>query len=130
MIQLDRCGLFEEAINYIRMLEENMHQLKRKRDNLLAIQTGKTANENIEIKVTVKFYGREAIINITSQRRPRYMWRILEELEKHGLDVETSHLFSGESFVLLYYHVNLRGNIYHDPAQIQNSLESRLKLTY
>jgi len=73
MIQLDRCGLFEEAINYIRMLEENMHQLKRKRDNLLAIQTGKTANENIEIKVTVKFYGREAIINITSQRRPRYM---------------------------------------------------------
>lgn len=66
MIQLDRCGLFEEAINYIRMLEENMHQLKRKRDNLLAIQTGKTTNENIEIKVTVKFYGREAIINITT----------------------------------------------------------------
>jgi hypothetical protein len=93
------------------MVEENMHQLKRKRDNLLAIQTRKTTNENIEIKVTVKFYGREAIINITSQRRPRYMWRILEELEKHGLDVETSHIFSKESFVLLYYHVNLRGNI-------------------
>jgi hypothetical protein len=51
LIQLDRCGLFEETINYIRKLEENIHRLKRKRENLLAIQSGKTANENTEIKV-------------------------------------------------------------------------------
>lgn len=129
-VKLDRCRLLEEAINHIRKLEENRHQLKRKRDNLLGIQTGKKATEDKEIKVAVKFYGREAIINITSQRRPRYMWRILEELEKHGLDVETSHHFSGESSVLLYYHVKLIDNISHDPAQIQTSLECGLKLTY
>lgn len=45
MIQLDWCGLLEEAINHIRKVEENMHQLKRKRDNLLAIQSGKKATK-------------------------------------------------------------------------------------
>jgi len=51
MIQPDRCGLFEEAINYIRKIKENIHRLKRKRENLLAIQSGKTTNENTKIKV-------------------------------------------------------------------------------
>nr|ABR17595.1 unknown [Picea sitchensis] len=128
--KIDRCGLYEEAINYIRKLEEDLHQLQRRRDHLLAIQSGKTANENIDHKVTVEIYDREAIISITSQRRPRYMWRILEELETHGLDVETSQLFTGESFVLLYFHVNFRDDISQDPVQIQTSLECRLKLTY
>ena len=107
-----------------------MHHLKRKRESLLAIQSGETANENIEIKVTVNFYGREAIISITSERGPRRMWKILEELEKHGLDVETSQLFTAESFVLVFFHVNIRHNISQDPAQIQSSLECKLKLTY
>ena len=107
-----------------------MQQLKRKRDSLLAIQSGKTANENIEIKVAVEFYGREAIISITSQRGPRHMWRILEELEKHGLDVATEQLFTGESFVFVFFHVNFRDNISHDPTQIRTSLECRLKSTY
>jgi hypothetical protein len=129
-LQIDRCGLYEEAINYIRKLEEDLHQLQRRRDHLLAIQSGQTANENIDHKVTVEIYDREAIISITSQRRPRYMWRILEELETHGLDVETSQLFTGESFVLLYFHVNFRDDISQDPVQIQTSLECRLKLTY
>jgi hypothetical protein len=128
--KIDKCGLYEEAINYIRKLEEDLHQLQRRRDHLLAIQSGKTANENIDHKVTVEIYDREAIISITSQRRPRYMWRILEELETHGLDVETSQLFTGESFVLLYFHVNFRDDISQDPVQIQTSLECRLKLTY
>jgi len=128
--KIDRCGLYEEAINYIRKLEEDLHQLQRRRDHLLAIQSGQTANENIDHKVTVEIYDREAIISITSQRRPRYMWRILEELETHGLDVETSQLFTGESFVLLYFHVNFRDDISQDPVQIQTSLECRLKLTY
>nr|ABK25719.1 unknown [Picea sitchensis] len=128
--KLDRCGLFEETINYIRKLEENIHRLKRKRENLLAIQSGKTANENTEIKVAVEFYGREAIISITGQRGPRQMWKILEELESHGLDVETSQLFTGEFFVLVFFHVNFRDYISQDPAQIQTSLECRLKLTY
>jgi len=128
--KIDRCGLYEEAINYIRKLEEDLHQLQRRRDHLLAIQSGKTANENIDHKVTVEIYDREAIISITSQRKPRYMWRILEELETHGLDVETSQLFTGESFVLLYFHVNFRDDISQDPVQIQTSLECRLKLTY
>jgi len=128
--KLDRCGLFEETINYIRKLEENIHQLKRKRENLLAIQSGNTSNENMEIKVAVEFYGREAIISITSQKGPRHMWRILEELENHGLDVETSQLFTGESFVLVFFHVNFREHISQDPGQIQSSLECRLKLTY
>jgi hypothetical protein len=128
--KIDKCGLYEEAINYIRKLEEDLHQLQRRRDHLLAIQSGKTANENIDHKVTVEIYDREAIISITSQRKPRYMWRILEELETHGLDVETSQLFTGESFVLLYFHVNFRDDISQDPVQIQTSLECRLKLTY
>jgi hypothetical protein len=128
--KLDRCGLFEETINYIRKLEENIHRLKRKRDNLLAMQSGKTANENREMKVAVEFYGREAIISITSQRGPRQMWKILEELESHGLDVETSQLFTGEFFVLVFFHVNFREHISQDPGQIQSSLECRLKLTY
>eukprot|EP00253_Pinus_taeda_P008199 PITA_08199 len=128
--KLDRCGLFEETINYIRKLEENMHQLKRKRDHLLAIQSGKIANENMEIKVAVEFYGREAIINITSQRGPRCMWRILEELENHGVDVETSQLFTGEFFVLVSFHCKFRDHISQNPSQIQTSLECKLKLTY
>jgi len=128
--KLDRCGLFEETINYIRKLEENMSQLKRNRDNLLSIQSGKTANENIEIKVAVEFYDREAIISITSQRGPRHMWRILEDLENHGLDVETSQLFTGEFFVLVFFHANFRGHISQDPAQIRTSLECKLKSTY
>jgi hypothetical protein len=128
--KIDKCGLYEEAINYIRKLEEDLHQLQRRRDHLLAIQSGQTANENIDHKVTVEIYDREAIISITSQRKPRYMWRILEELETHGLDVETSQLFTGESFVLLYFHVNFRDDISQDPVQIQTSLECRLKLTY
>jgi len=128
--KIDRCGLYEEAINYIRKLEEDLHQLQRRRDHLLAIQSGQTANENIDHKVTVEIYDREAIISITSQRKPRYMWRILEELETHGLDVETSQLFTGESFVRLYFHVKFRDDISQDPVQIQTSLECRLKLTY
>jgi hypothetical protein len=129
-VQLDRCGVYEEATNYIRKLEEDLHQLKRKRDGLMAIQSEKGTNEKIDLKVAMEIYGREAIISFTSQRRPRYMWRILEELEKHGLDVETSQLFTGTSFVLLNFHVNFRENVSHDPAQIQSSLECRLKLTY
>eukprot|EP00253_Pinus_taeda_P010275 PITA_10275 len=128
--KIDRCGLYEEAINYIRKLEEDLSRLQRKRDHLLGIQRGKTPNENIEHKVTVEIYDREAIISITSQRRPRYMWRILEELKKHGLDVETSQLFTGESFVLLYFHANFRDDISQDPLQIRTSLEWQLKLTY
>jgi len=128
--KLDRCGLYEKTINYIRKLEEDLHQVKRKRDCLLAIQSGKTGNDNIDLMVAVEIYDGEAIITITCQRRPRYMWMILEELEMHGLDVKTSQLFTGESFVLLSFHVNFRGNISHDPAQIRSSLEYRLKLTY
>eukprot|EP00253_Pinus_taeda_P011964 PITA_11964 len=128
--KIDKCGLYEEAINYIRKLEEDLRQLQRKRDYLLGIQCGKTTNENIEHKVTVEIYDREAIISITSQRRPRYMWRILEELEKHGLDVETSQLFTGESFVLLYFHANFRDDISQDPLQIRSSLEYKLKSIY
>ena len=107
-----------------------MHQLKKKKDSLLAIQSGKTVNENTEIKVAVQFYGREAIINITGERGPRHMWRILEELEKHGLDVVTEQLFTGEFFVFVFFHVNFRDNISHDPTQIRTSLEYRLKSTY
>ena len=80
--------------------------------------------------MSVEIYDREAIISITSQRRPRYMWRILEELENHGLDVETSQLFTAESFVLLCFHVNFRDNISYDPGQVRSFLECRLKLTY
>eukprot|EP00253_Pinus_taeda_P014637 PITA_14637 len=128
--KLGRCGVYEEAINYIRKLEEDVHQLKRKRDRLLAIQSGQKTDKNTDLKVAVEIYDKEAIIIITSQRRPRYMWRILEEFEKHDLDVKTSQLSTGESFVLLHFHVNFRDNIYHDPAQIQSSLECRLRLTY
>eukprot|EP00253_Pinus_taeda_P028986 PITA_28986 len=128
--KLDRCGLFEETINYIRKLEENIHQLKRKKDNLVAIQSGKIANEKMEIEVAVEFYGKEAIINITSQRGPRRMWKILEELGNHGVDVETSQLFTGEFFVLVSFHGKFRDNISQNPFQIQTSLECKLKLTY
>ena len=107
-----------------------MHQLKKKRHSILEIQSRKTAEENIEIKVALEFYGREAIINISSQREPRHMWRILEELENHGLDVKTAQLFKGKVFVLVFFHVNFRDNISQEPAQIQNSLECKLKLTY
>eukprot|EP00253_Pinus_taeda_P019766 PITA_19766 len=128
--KLDRCGLYGEAINYIRKLQEDLHQLKRKKNRLVAIQSDERTDKNTDLKVAVEIYDREAIISLTSQRRPRYMWRILEELENHDLDVETSQLFTGESFVLLYFHVKFRDNISHDPAQIQISLECRLQLTY
>ena len=78
----------------------------------------------------MEIYDREAIISITGQRRPRYLWKILEELETHGLDVENSQLFTGESFVFLYFHVNFTDNVSHDPDQIRSSLECRLILTY
>ena len=65
-IQLDRCGLYEETINYIIKIEEDLHQLKIKRDRLLAMRSEKTTNKNIDLMVAVEIYDSEAIISITS----------------------------------------------------------------
>ena len=100
LIELDICKLFEETINYIKKLEENMHQLKWKRYSLLESQPRKIENENIETKVAMDFYGNEAIISIINQGGSDIcggFWSLKIMVRKWRL-----HNFLKESFSCLY----------------------------
>eukprot|EP01018_Ginkgo_biloba_P021109 Gb_31785 [translate_table: standard] len=137
----DRCGLLEETCNYIRKLQDDLQQLNRRSPKLqankfvshkplaLAAETLNSPTDKISPDVEVKFYGSEGIIRISCLRKPRNVWRIMEEIEEHGLDLQMSQFFTGGSFFFLYFHGIFQTQTCPTP-QIQTSLESRLKTVY
>ncbi|KAH9327348.1 hypothetical protein KI387_007526, partial [Taxus chinensis] len=107
--KVDRCGLYEEAGNYIRKLQDEVSQLKHQRDHLRALKQedcGNTVKENTEVCVEV--CGREAVIVITSIRKPRCHSKVIEEVEQHGLEVNMSQLCTSEFFVYVFFHAKFR----------------------
>ncbi|KAH9327342.1 hypothetical protein KI387_007520, partial [Taxus chinensis] len=128
LAKLDRCGLLEEGNNYIRKLQDDVYQLKREREHLRALKQhcGKTEEENgrEDIRVSVKIHGIEAVITVCSIRRPRCVWRMIEEVERHGLEVDMSQLSTSEFFVYLYFHAKSTQDVKdYDPVKSQTSLK-------
>ncbi|XP_057849433.1 uncharacterized protein LOC131060271 [Cryptomeria japonica] len=130
--KVDRCGLYEEASNYIKKLQQEVFHLRQHRDNLRAKERhGKTRKESREVKVDVGIFGREVVITVTSIARPKCFWRMIEEIEQHGVDVNMSQLSTSDFFVFLYFHASLKDSVTeHDPAKLQSSLERRLSMAY
>ncbi|GLJ38681.1 hypothetical protein SUGI_0788420 [Cryptomeria japonica] len=124
--KVERSGLVEESCNYIQKLQDQIWQLKQHREHLSAKE--KTA-EFIDVGVEV---GRETlVITISSSRRPRCFWKIVEEVEEHGLDVNMSQLSTSESFVHVCFHAHFNQNLKeHDPVQLQYSLKTKLLSAY
>eukprot|EP01018_Ginkgo_biloba_P021292 Gb_39491 [translate_table: standard] len=144
IIKRDRCGLLEETCNYIRKLQDELQQVNGRSCKLQANQfvsptplaaAAESLNgaywptEKINPDVEVKIYGSEGIVRIRSLRKPRYVWRIMEEIEEHGLDLQMSQFFTGDSFFFVYFHGIFKTQTSPTP-QIQTSLESRLKAAY
>ncbi|GLJ04928.1 hypothetical protein SUGI_0006830 [Cryptomeria japonica] len=128
----NRSGLLEDAGNYIKELQEQLSQLKRKRESLQEKLHEKTVKEKREVpRVDVEVKERETVIIISSIRRPRHFWTVIMEVEQHGLDVNMSQFSSSDFFVYLYFHASLREGMKDvDPAQLQNSLKTRLLAAY
>ncbi|XP_057849452.2 transcription factor ABA-INDUCIBLE bHLH-TYPE-like isoform X2 [Cryptomeria japonica] len=122
----------KDAGNYIKELQEQLSQLKRKRESLQEKLHEKTVKEKREVpRVDVEVKERETVIIISSIRRPRHFWTVIMEVEQHGLDVNMSQFSSSDFFVYLYFHASLREGMKDvDPAQLQNSLKTRLLAAY
>ncbi|GLJ04926.1 hypothetical protein SUGI_0006770 [Cryptomeria japonica] len=131
-LKVDRCGLYEEASNYIRKLKQEVFHLRQQRNNLRGKAChGKTGKESREVQVDVGIYGSEVVITITSITRPKCFGRMIEEIEQHGVDVNMSQLSTSDFFVFLYFHASLKDNEKeHNPAKLQSSLERRLSMAY
>ncbi|GLJ38676.1 hypothetical protein SUGI_0788350 [Cryptomeria japonica] len=128
--KVERTGLVEESCNYIKKLHDQIWQLKQYREHLSAKKnTVKEDAELIEVGVEI---GRETlVITISSTRRPRCFWKIVEEVEEHGLDVNMSQLSTSESFVFVCFGANFSQNMKeHDPLQLQFSLKRKLISVY
>ncbi|GLJ04932.1 hypothetical protein SUGI_0006870 [Cryptomeria japonica] len=128
----DRSGLLENAGTYIKELQDQLSQLKGRRECLEAKLREKTVNKRLEVtKVDVEVKERESVIIISSIRKPKHFWRVILEVEHHGLDVNMSQLSSSDFFVYIYFHASFSEVIKEvDPAQLQNSLKTRLLAVY
>ena len=124
----------DAAGNYIKELQDQLSQLKGKKDYFEAKLGEKTLlKQKGEIaKVVVKIKERECVIIIISSiRGPRQFWRVINEVEIHGLDVDMFQFSSSECFVYLYFHANFRAFVKQvGIAQLHNSLKTRLLVAY
>ncbi|GLJ04933.1 hypothetical protein SUGI_0007200 [Cryptomeria japonica] len=128
----DRSGLLEDAGNYIKELQDQLSQLKRKRECFQAKIHEKTVNARIEVtKIDVEVKERESVIIISSIRKPKHFWRVIMEVEQQGLEVNISQFSSSDIFVYLYFHAFFSEGVKEvDHAQLQNSLKTRLLAVY
>ncbi|KAH9313416.1 hypothetical protein KI387_044050 [Taxus chinensis] len=98
-----RYCIIEETGKHIQNLQNEVHELKKKKAKLLL-----GARESISLNVSVQVYGSETvIIRITASRMPRSLSKIYEEIEGHGLEIESADVYRGTSVVFLYFHVTV-----------------------
>ncbi|KAH9331985.1 hypothetical protein KI387_004093, partial [Taxus chinensis] len=102
-----RYCLIEETIEYIKKLQQQVQDLKTKREQLLGMKKNcEELSSTVIVNVEVEVYGDEVIIRITSFKMPSNMWKIYQVFEAQHLDIRSADVYRGDSIVLLSFCAN------------------------
>ncbi|GLJ36269.1 hypothetical protein SUGI_0728100 [Cryptomeria japonica] len=118
--KVPRYCIIEETSKHIENLQNKVQALKKKKAQLLATHCSSTKKslrynhssaiekESIRPHVGIQVYSSEtAIIRITASRMPLSLCKIYEEVESHGLDIQSADVYKGNSLVFLYFHATV-----------------------
>ncbi|GLJ36283.1 hypothetical protein SUGI_0728450 [Cryptomeria japonica] len=140
--KVERCYIIEETGKYIQSLQNKTQELQKKKAHLLATRgsliddnSSATDIESIRLDVCVEVYsGETVIIRTSASRMARSLCKIFEVVERDALEIQSSDVYKGDSFVFLYIHatviVSIDGHNSLQMTQIEPRLNAALQNVY
>ncbi len=97
--------MIDETSKYIEQLHEQVGELKKKKERLLAkkLDSHEINSPSTDVNVGVELFGEDVIITITSSEMPSCVSKIYQSIEAQHLDIQSADFYEAQNFIFLYF---------------------------